>query len=79
MAKYELLDYHMKCNPDYMFGHAIVAGMLASNDPKVSTEEKYISQCNIHGITYYNGKCYNQFMIDCKRTASMHDQSNMQP
>lgn len=65
--KYKLLNYHMNCNPDYMFGHAEIAGMLATNDPKVNTEEGYIRECNRLGITYYNGEVYKQFMIDCKR------------
>ena len=66
---YKLLIYHMNPNPDYLFGHAEIAGMLATNDPKVSNYESYKLQCNYKGITYYNEDCYNQFMLDCKRTS----------
>lgn len=68
---YKLLSYHMNPNPDYLFGHAEIAGMLASDDPRVSTEKGYIFECNKRGVTYYNGACYNKFMEDCKRTSHL--------
>lgn len=30
MKEYKLLQYHMNCNPDYIFGHAEIAGKLAT-------------------------------------------------
>jgi len=66
---YKLLTYHMNPNPDYLFGHAEIAGMLATNDLKVCNYESYKLQCNILGVTYYNEDCYNRFMTDYKRTS----------
>lgn len=65
--EYDLLKFHMDCNPDYMFGHAILSGMLASNAAEVSSYEKYVSQCRKQGIEMYNEKTYNEFMNECGR------------
>lgn len=67
MKKYRLLTFHMNPNPDFLFGHAEVAGMLATNDPKVSTFEGYRNQCDRNGITHYNEQVYNEFMAECGR------------
>jgi len=64
---YKLLQYHMIPNPEYLFGHAEIAGMLANNDEKVNTWTKYVLECQRRGIIYYSEECYNQFMIDCNR------------
>ena len=64
---YRLLRYHMNCNPDYLFGHAEIAGLLASNENILNTYQKYVSACNRKGISYYNEECYNEFMTDCNR------------
>lgn len=61
MAKdYKLLEYHMNCNPDYIEGHAIIAGNLAQG--KYTTFEEYKRDCNRYGITYYNEELFNKFM-----------------
>lgn len=67
MSKYQLLSFHMNCNPNYMFGHAIVSGLLANDDESVNTYEKYVAKCKYHGIDRYNEECYNRFYEDCNR------------
>ena len=57
----------MDCHPQYMFGHATIAGLLASRDNILNTYAKYVSACNRQGITCYNEACYNDFMEDCGR------------
>lgn len=60
MDKNTLLKFHMDCNPNYMFGHAIVAGKLASKE--LQTYEEYVSACKKQGIDYYSQECYDAFM-----------------
>lgn len=67
--KYRLLQYHMACNTAFLFGHAIVSGILATGNT-LDTYEKYKQECQMHGITYYNEECYNEFMTDCGRKTS---------
>lgn len=66
--QYDLLKYHMNANPSYLFGHAEIAGLLANNDPKVSTFSNYVKECGKRGVSHYNQDCYNRFMEDCGRT-----------
>ena len=61
----------MNPNPDYLFGHAEIAGLLAIGSDKVNNYSKYRNECQKVGITYYNEDCYNQFMVDCKREITM--------
>jgi len=61
MKKYKLLQYHMNCNSDYMFGHAIVAGLLASK--QLTTLELYKQACSEQGIDCYPG-AWEQWAID---------------
>lgn len=64
---YKLLTYHMNPNPNYLFGHAEISGMLANNDSKVSTYEGYVKECDMRDVSSYSRECYDQFMTDCKR------------
>ena len=68
---YKLLNYHMNCNPSYMFQHACIAGMLAENSEKVNTYKKYALECRKLGILYYNKECYDEFMVNCNRTSHL--------
>lgn len=52
--KYKLLTYHMQnVNSDYLFGHAIVAGKLASKE--IQTLHQYKSVCSEYGVASYTG------------------------
>lgn len=68
---YKLLQLHMKSNPEYLFGHAEIAGMLAKGDDKVSSYQGYERECDKKGVISYGEEVYNQFMIDCKRTIKL--------
>ena len=39
-------------NPDYCFGHAIIAGLLASK--QITTLEQYKQTCKEYGINSYS-------------------------
>lgn len=67
--KYQLLLFHMNCNPDYLFGHAQVAGALATKG-MISTFAEYERMCQERGITNYNEECFNDFMQDCGRNTT---------
>lgn len=56
----KLLLFHMNCNPDYLFGHAKVAGKLANRE--FTSYEEYKSTCGRQGINYYNEEIFNDFM-----------------
>jgi len=62
MKGFNLLKYHMNCNPDYMFAHAIIAGKLSLREFKTYSE--YKQTCSNLGIAYYNEECFNNFMED---------------
>lgn len=54
MKQYKLLHYHMdNVNPMYIFGHAIVAGQLASKE--ITTLSEYKQACSNQGINCYEG------------------------
>ncbi len=54
MKEYKLLHYHMdNVHPMYIFGHAIVAGRLASRDIKSCSQ--YKDACSEQGINSYPG------------------------
>ena len=65
--EYQLLKWHMDCNPTYLFGHAKISGLLASSDNTLNTYAKYKLACNKEGVNVWNEDIYNQFMIDCDR------------
>lgn len=65
--QYKLLKYHMSCNPEYLFGHAEICGLLADSKNPLSSYAKYVEACSKKGISYYNEDCYNDFMKDCGR------------
>lgn len=67
MKQYDLLKYHMDPNPNYLFGHAEIAGMLASNDERINTFNKYTTECRKKGISPYGENCYNRFILECGR------------
>jgi len=56
----QLLSFHMNCNPDYLFGHAIVAGKLAKRE--YQTYQEYLIECGRLGISCYNEECFDKFM-----------------
>lgn len=60
MDTYKLLKYHMNCDPDYIVGHAVVAGKLAQKQFK--TYQEYETECNQWGIISYNETLFNQYM-----------------
>lgn len=67
MAKYKytyentkLLSFHMNCNPEYLFGHAVVAGKLAKRE--LETYSDYTNACDRQGISCYNEDTFNKFM-----------------
>lgn len=62
----------MNATPEWMFYHAIIAGMLASNDPKLHTYKGYIQECMNLGIAFYGELLYNEFMQDCDRTTHLN-------
>lgn len=64
---YKLLTFHMNPDPDYLFGHAEIAGMLAKGDEIMSSYEGYKRECSKRGVVSYNQESYNQFMEDCER------------
>lgn len=68
----------MNPNPDYLFGHAEVAGLLANGDERVNNYPKYVTECEKRGISCYKEECYNQFMKDCNRVIynPLHYQMN---
>lgn len=65
--QYDLLKLHMDANPNYIFGHATIAGMLATGDSRISTYEGYVEQCKRQGISKYRQELYDQFKKDCNR------------
>lgn len=64
---YKLLKMHMDANPQYLFGHAEIAGMLARGDEIMSSYESYKRECQKRCISYYREELYIQFMKDCER------------
>lgn len=61
---YKLLEYHMNCNSNYIFGHAEVAGLLATN--KLKTYQEYYNKCCSLGIDRYSEDLYNKFMDESR-------------
>ena len=60
----KLLKYHMDCNPDYIFQHAEIAGMLATKQFK--TYNEYRIACQNMGISYYSEELFNDFIAGKK-------------
>lgn len=66
---YKLLTYHMQdVNPEYRFGHAIVAGKLASKE--IKTLEEYRDECRSYGIACYPG-AWEQWAKDVNLTVDV--------
>lgn len=64
---YKLLALHMNPSPAYIFGHAEVAGMLATGHEAMSSYEGYVRECKKRDISTYSQETYEQFMKDCNR------------
>lgn len=58
---FQLLKMHMDADPMYIFGHAIVAGKLASKE--ITTFEEYKKACSSQGINCYSG-AWEDFAIE---------------
>lgn len=57
----------MSCNPQYLFGHAVMAGMLATNDQRIDTFKKYQKQCEELKICHYGEIFYMEFWAETGR------------
>jgi hypothetical protein len=63
---YLLLSMHMKCDAQFMFGHAIIAGKLAAGN-ELNTYQKYKRACAEQKVMAYSEIAYQRFMFDTQR------------
>lgn len=76
MANYTLLRMHMAQNGEHMFGHAVIAGLLAK-DNSLNSYAKYKNACAENKVMAYSEIAYNQFMVECHRPISQPSKSSL--